>query len=118
MIVELKIKSSILLLLGKDEIPKPLHKSIDSLTADIAPDKTAYCYVLRPDKTENAFPQHDTCVFPEFEHDFEGNGLWKVVSGVKGKTQEISFQVNVQTIGKQSNQFNGNLKKKYKKKRT
>lgn len=39
--------------------------------------------------------------------------MWQVVSGVKGKTQEISFQVNVQTIGKQSNRLNSNQTEKY-----
>lgn len=88
----------------EDKIPiQRTQKNIDSLNEDIAPENTAYCYVQRPDQTGNSFPQHDTCVFPEFQNEYEGQGMWQVVSGVKGKTQEISFQVNVQTIGKQPN---------------
>lgn len=98
----------------EDKIPiQRTQKNIDSLNEDIAPENTAYCYVQRPDQTGNSFPQHDTCVFPEFQNEYEGQGMWQVVSGVKGKTQEISFQVNVQTIGKQSNRLNSNQTEKY-----
>ena len=77
-------------------------KEIDSIDADIAPDQTAYCYVLRPNQAKTAFPQHEDCEFPKFNSDSEGNGIWSVVSGIKGKTQEVSFQVNVKAPGKQN----------------
>lgn len=87
------------------EESKPEKKEIDSFDIDIAPENTAYCYVLRPDESKTAFPQHENCEFPKFNSESEGNGIWHVVSGVKGKTQEVSFQVNVQATGKQSNQW-------------
>lgn len=97
------------------EIAKQLtKKDIHSFDVDISPEQTAYCYVLRPDQSKTVFPQHENCDFPKFNHDSEGNGIWQVVSGVKGKTQEISFEVNVQATGKQSDQPN-NQKRKEKK---
>lgn len=62
--------------------------------------ETAYCYVSRPDASESTNPWHEQCEFPEFGSDQEANGLWDVVGGVRGKTQEVSFQVNVQAEGK------------------
>lgn len=57
--------------------------------------------MVRPDDKKTAFPQHENCDFPKFHHsESESNGIWHVVSGVKGKTQEVTFQVNVQANGK------------------
>lgn len=60
---------------------------------------TDYCYVVRPGETQNSLIQHGNCEIPEMSDDADANGLWNVVSGVKGKTQEYTFQVNVQTTG-------------------
>lgn len=57
--------------------------------------------MVRPDQTKAALPQHENCEFPKFDSDSEGNGIWRVVSGVKGSTHEVTFDVNVQTNGTQ-----------------
>lgn len=76
------------------------HKqTIDSLKDSLMSADTAYCYVSRPDATESAGPWHEHCKFPEFHSDQEANGAWDVVGGVRGKTQEIAFRVNVQAQG-------------------
>lgn len=75
------------------------------MDVDLSPDQTAYCYVLRPDQTKTMFPQHEVCDFPKHTNVSERNGIWNVVSGVKGKTQEISYQINVQPNRKQFNSF-------------
>ncbi|XP_055298260.1 uncharacterized protein LOC129566399 [Sitodiplosis mosellana] len=90
----------------RTEDPKqPAKKEIDSLDVDIALEQTEYCYVLRPDQTKTAFPQHENCDFPKFKSDAEGNGIWNVVSGVKGKTHEVTFEVNVKTNVEQFQTF-------------
>lgn len=74
-------------------------KKINSLKVDVMSEETAYCYVSRPDATKSANPLHEKCKFPAFQSDREANGLWDVVGGVKGKTPEVAFQVNVQAQG-------------------
>lgn len=95
-------------------VKQPAKKDIHSFDVDISPDQTAYCYVLRPDQSKSVFPQHENCDFPKFNHESEGNGIWHVVSGIKGITQEVSFEVNVQTNGKQLNRKENEKKKKLK----
>lgn len=73
---------------------------IKSPEVDITPEQTSYCYVLRPDQMKNDFPQHSTCKFPKFDNFADANGIWQIVAGLKGKTAELTFQVDVQsTIG-------------------
>lgn len=55
--------------------------------------------MLRPEQTKTDFPHHEKCDFPKFHSAIEANGVWNVVSGIKGKTQEISFEVNVEADG-------------------
>lgn len=38
-----------------------------------------------------------------FERESEGSGVWRIVSGVKGRTHEVTFNVNVRTNGKRLN---------------
>lgn len=80
-----------------------MTKRIESVAEKISPEKTTYCYVLRPHESKTAFPQHENCDFPELIPDTKINGIWQVVSGVKGRTQEVSFEVNVEPIGKRLN---------------
>lgn len=82
-----------------------MKKDIESVDVNISPKRTNYCYVVRPDGSKSNFPEHEHCAFPEFSRETEGNGVWQVVSGIKGKTNEVSFEVNVQPIGKR-NQIN------------
>ncbi|XP_031627128.1 uncharacterized protein LOC116343281 isoform X2 [Contarinia nasturtii] len=69
---------------------------INVRNVDISPEQTTYCYVLRPGETKTAFPQYQSCEFPKLNDELEGNGIWNVVAGVRGKTQEISYKINVQ----------------------
>lgn len=79
------------------------HKNhINSLNVDVMSEETAYCFISRPDATKSASPWHEKCQFPSFQSDREANGLWDVVGGVKGKTPEVSFQVNVQAQGERN----------------
>lgn len=75
------------------------RKDINSLNDAVLNDEMTYCYLSRPDQTTTANHFSENCSFPPFDNDQEANGLWDVKGGVKGKTEEISFQVNVQTKG-------------------
>lgn len=61
----------------------------------LLPDEVRYCYVVRPDADKSEFPIHDTCQIPKIDKELEANGLWNVVAGIHGKTDELQFQVNV-----------------------
>lgn len=106
------------------DFSKPIEKHIQSIAENISPEKTTYCYVLRPDETKTTFPQHENCGFPALSRESEMNGIWQIVSGIKGKTEEVSFQVNVQPIGKRLiinvkwNDGDGTKRKKKKRKQT
>lgn len=73
---------------------KPLNNPIE------LSEKPAYCYVSRPNTVKTSFPQHEKCDFPDFQNDFDALGKWNVMYGAKGKTQEISFDLNVESNGK------------------
>lgn len=65
----------------------------------MSPKDTTYCYVLRPNQPKTEFPYHEKCEFPEIGKEVDANGIWHVVSGVKGKTEEVTYEVNVQAKG-------------------
>lgn len=75
------------------------RKDINDLSDAVLSDEMTYCYISRPDQTTSVNHFSENCTFPSFHNDQEANGLWDVRGGVKGKTDEISFQVNVQTKG-------------------
>lgn len=79
-----------------------------SSNIDITPNGASYCYVIRPEQTKSQLPQHSKCTLPEIYDERDANGIWNVVSGVKGKTEEISFQVNVVSEQAKSNYNNNN----------
>lgn len=66
---------------------------------DLSPEGTRYCYVLRPNEVRSEFPQHSQCMIPEIDKDLDANGIWKVIVGIDGKTEEHSFEVNVDVRG-------------------
>lgn len=88
-------------LLDLDNIKKQDVQHIDSFDdIKLPPDHPIdYCYIERPGNTRNSFLQHGKCEFHEVSDDLDENGIWNVVSGIKGKTQEYTFQVNLQTSG-------------------
>lgn len=63
-------------------------------------EKPSYCYVVRPEDTNSMFPQHETCDFPKYQNELEAAGKWNVMLGFKGKTHEVSFDVNLKPMGK------------------
>lgn len=66
---------------------------------DVTPEGTRYCYVLRPDGQKSEFPQHSQCMIPEIDKDLDANGVWKVIAGIDGKTEEHLFDINVDVKG-------------------
>lgn len=66
---------------------------------DVAPEGTRYCYVLRPNEERSEFPQHSQCMIPEIDKDLDANGMWKIIAGIDGKTEEYVFEVNVDVKG-------------------
>lgn len=64
------------------------------------PEPLSYCYVVRPEETKTMFPQHDECDFPKYQNEFEAAGKWNVMVGLKGKTNEVSFDVDLRPMGK------------------
>lgn len=93
------------MILFEGAIAKPREKEdIDLTDDDITPvqliHQTSYCYVLRPDQTASALPNHEMCTLPKLNSTAHGTGIWNIVSGVKGKTHEVTFQVNVRTNGR------------------
>lgn len=72
---------------------------VEKMDVDVTPENTNYCYVLRAGDTSTKLPEHDNCNFPDFQKEFEGNGDWTIVAGVKGRIQEVSFPLNVQIPG-------------------
>ncbi|XP_037026242.1 uncharacterized protein LOC119067401 [Bradysia coprophila] len=68
---------------------------IYSTSEDISPEGTRYCYVLRPDEERAEFPQHNECLIPEIDKELDANGVWKVIAGIDGKTDEHLFEINV-----------------------
>lgn len=68
----------------------------------LSPEGVRYCYVLRPDQQKTEFPLHTTCTIPKIDKDLEANGVWNVVAGVDGKTDELQFEVHVAAKGKGS----------------
>lgn len=70
---------------------------------NIAPEGTAYCYVVRPDEPKSMPPQHSKCVFPELYDASDANGKWNVILGMEGQTDEKDIEIDVaavQTFGK------------------
>lgn len=84
----------------------PEKKEIDLIDGDMTPiqldNPTSYCYVLRPDQTESTLPSHENCYLPKLDSIAQRTGIWNIVSGVKGKTHEFTFQVNVRTKGREN----------------
>ncbi len=66
---------------------------------DVSPEGTRYCYVLRPNEEKAEFPQHGGCSIPEIDEELDANGVWKVIAGVDGKTDEHLFEINVDVKG-------------------
>lgn len=60
-----------------------------------SPPGTKYCYVYRIGFERIQFPEHGECVIPT-NLDPEAKGDWKALAGVVGKTEELSFNVNVE----------------------
>lgn len=60
----------------------------------------SYCYVMRPDETTSTFPQYEKCDFSTFQNKLEAAAKWSVMVGLKGKTHEVSFDVNLKPMGK------------------
>lgn len=58
-----------------------------------------YCYVVRPGSDKTEFPLHEQCELPKIDKELEANGIWNVVAGIEGKTEELQFEVNVATEG-------------------
>lgn len=86
----------------------PITPSVHTLTtaADlITPPGARYCYVLRPDQNADNFPEHRRCTIQtesrssNNELGVESNGLWNVIAGVDGQTDEVLFSVNVAAEG-------------------
>lgn len=80
------------------KIPTEVNLKTNSLIELAEP--PSYCYVLRPKETKTMFPQYEKCDFPKFQNELEAAGKWNVTVGLKGKTQEVSFDVNVKPDGK------------------
>lgn len=81
-------------------MPSDTPTEVYSPYADISPPDTRYCYVSRPDEVKSEFPHHSQCKIPEIDKDLDANGLWKVVAGIDGKTEEHVFEVYVDVKGK------------------
>lgn len=73
---------------------------IYSTSEDISPEGTRYCYVLRPDEERAEFPEHNQCLIPQIDKELDANGVWKVIAGIDGKTDEHLFEINVDVKSK------------------
>lgn len=65
---------------------------------NIAPERTSYCYVVRPDQPKTMLPQHSKCAFPELYDASDANGKWNVISGIQGRTNEMNFEIDVAAV--------------------
>lgn len=65
---------------------------------NIAPERTSYCYVVRPNEPTAKLPQHSKCTLPELYDASDANGKWNVIAGIDGRTDELKFDVNVETV--------------------
>lgn len=81
------------------DVISPQKISIDALEKILSPTDTKYCYVLRPTQQRSEFPQHAKCDFPEMMEEIDANGIWNVVTGIEGQTEEIIYEVNVEAKG-------------------
>lgn len=54
-----------------------------------------YCYVLRPGQSKTEFPMQQKCLLPELNNALDGNGIWSVVAGIYGRTEEITYEISV-----------------------
>lgn len=64
----------------------------------MSPEGTKYCYITRPDQPKSEYPQHSMCQFPDME-DADAGGVWHVVTGIDGHTEETKFEVIVEPKG-------------------
>lgn len=78
-----------------NDSPNQIYSPFD----DVTPEGTRYCYVLRPNAEKSEFPQHNQCVIPQIDKELDANGLWKVVAGIDGKTDEYFFEINLDVQG-------------------
>lgn len=79
--------------------PQVLNNPHDSLPVE----NVRYCYVVRPDQERSDFPMHQHCKVPEIDAELEANGIWSIVAGVNGQTEELHFDINVEARGKYNN---------------
>lgn len=82
------------------------NRPLESPDEPLTPAGTRYCYVLRPESNADEFPQHDRCTIPQATAEtadgtssVQSSGLWNVVAGVDGQTDELQFTVNVAAKG-------------------
>lgn len=85
-------------------------RPLESADEPITPAGTSYCYVLRPELNADDYPQHAVCSIPRAAPADDGetsggslavqsSGLWSVVAGLDGQTDETQFTVNVAAKG-------------------
>lgn len=75
--------------------PRVLHDP----RQELALENVRYCYVVRPDQERSDFPVHQHCKVPEIDKELEANGVWSIVAGVEGQTEELQFDINVEAHG-------------------
>lgn len=73
---------------------------MDTKSPIILPETPSYCYVMRPEDPNAMFPQYETCDFPKYQNVLEAAGKWNVMVGLRGTTNEVSFDVNLKPKGK------------------
>lgn len=81
---------------------KPTKVKIDSLHEIVSPSNTKYCYVIRPNQAKTEFPQHSKCNFPAMMDEMDANGVWNVVTGIEGQTDEVIYEINVEEKGNET----------------
>lgn len=86
-------------------VTPPQKISIDALEKILSPSDTKYCYVLRPTQRRSEFPHHSKCDFPQMMEEVDANGIWNVVTGIDGQTDEIVYEINVEAKGKNCRQM-------------
>lgn len=81
------------------DFKKPANIKLNSPLDIPTPSDTKYCYVVRPSQPKTEFPDHSKCSFPHLMEELDANGVWNVVTAIEGQTEEVIYEVNVESKG-------------------